>query len=211
MKKKKIVFVFDFDQTLTMYHSGGLPELEVDYIERMDLLLPMLEKLNQRGIVVYINTRGIAADVKLYLKKKLDGPDKVLWIRDVYGADSEENIGDALLPDETAFNRIDDLVIKTLGQRKDMKDPSSRVWAYQKSVFLEDIATREGVTDKADVYFFDDTAINVEYAKTNGFTNSFRIFDGTDSSDPSLITTNQQYLEYTNVLVEQILSTMELT
>ena len=81
--KKKIVFVFDFDQTLTMYHSGGLPELEVDYIERMDLLLPMLEKLNQRGIVVYINTRGIAADVKLYLKKKLDGPDKVLWMRSV--------------------------------------------------------------------------------------------------------------------------------
>jgi hypothetical protein len=174
----------------------------------MDLLVSMLEKLNKRGIVVYINTRGIAAEVNMYLRQKLDGPDNGLWIRDVYGADSEENIGDALLPEETAFNRIDDLVIETLGQRKDMKDSSSRVWAYQKSVFLENIATREGITDKADVYFFDDTAINVEYAKTKGFHNSFRIFDGTDSSDPSLLTTNQQYLEYTNVLVEHLLSTI---
>lgn len=76
LKRDKLVFVFDFDQTLTMEHSGGEPDPSDDYIVRMDLLVAMLERLYDMGISVYINTRGIATtdkvSVRTYLKDRLN-------------------------------------------------------------------------------------------------------------------------------------------
>jgi len=181
--------VFDFDHTLTMSPSGGEPKLHTDYIEKMDLLVSMLEKLNKCGIVVYINTQSIAAYVERYLKDKIDKE----YIRDVYGAISYYDLQNPFYP-ETVDDRL-----------------FIQGWRNRIINNLKAIARREGITDKADVYFFDDTAINVEYAKKQGFTNSFRIFDGTNPSDQSLIKTEKKYLEYTYVLVEDILSKMKST
>ena len=233
LKRDKLVFVFDFDQTLTMEHSGGEPDPSDDYIVRMDLLVAMLERLYDMGISVYINTRGIATtekvSVRTYLKERLDtlkkqqekvGQQQTTFkklIKDVYGADSEDSIGNPfdtkqarqsvrtqqqyIQKIEDVFYKTDAEVIKVLGE---LNDESSRVWAHQKLLYLDKIAKRAHVP-KENVYFFDDTVINVCYAKAHGYIHSYRIFDGSNPRDPSLLRTNKRYLEYTSILVNAIL------
>jgi len=233
LKRDKLVFVFDFDQTLTMEHSGGEPDPSDDYIVRMDLLVAMLERLYDMGISVYINTRGIATtdkvSVRTYLKDRLNalkkqqekvGQQQTTFkklIKDVYGADSEDSIGNPfdtkqarqsvrtqqqyIQKIENVFIKTDAEVIKVLGE---LKDESSRVWAHQKLLYLDKIAKRAHVP-KENVYFFDDTVINVCYAKAHGYIHSYRIFDGSNSRDPSLLTRKKKYLEYTSILVNAIL------
>ena len=234
LKRDKLVFVFDFDQTLTMVHSGGEPDPSNDYIVRMDLLVAMLERLYDMGISVYINTRGIATtdkvSVRTYLKDRLNalkkqqekvGQQQTTFkklITDVYGADSEDSLRNpfdtkqarqSVRTEQQYIQKIDDVfcktdteVIKVLGGK--LKDESSRVWAHQKVLYLDKIAKRAHVP-KENVYFFDDTVINVDYAKAHGYIHSYRIFDGSNPRDPSLLRTNKRYLEYTSILVNAIL------
>ena len=79
-----------------------------------------------------------------------------------------------------------------------MKDASTRVWAIQKTAYLNTIAKQENV-DKECIYFFDDTEINIQYAKVCGYNNSFVINNEYDSDKPC-------FLAHTLELVPQLLS-----
>jgi hypothetical protein len=180
----KKVFVFDFDQTLIVGHSGGQPIIGLEYKTNDCFLLElvkMLQALKQKNITVYINTRGIACLVQKYLthrfkKFKIKFKD---YIKAVKGAATKPEIGHANLP-SSEFNTVAIHVSKTVKTSK--YDQSTCVWAWQKVLFLDQIAAKEQVA-KESVYFFDDTAVNIAYAKANGFINSFVITGETDDHD----------------------------
>jgi hypothetical protein len=168
------VFVFDFDQTLIVGHSGGLPKIDLEYKTNDCILLElvkMLQALKQKNITVYINTRGIASLVQKYLthlfkKFKIEFKD---YIKAVKGAATEQEIKTANLSSRD-FYVVDAQVRNTV--ETSGYDQSSCVRAWQKVLFLDQIAAEEQVA-KESVYFFDDTAVNIAYAKANGFKNSF--------------------------------------
>lgn len=213
-------FVFDFDQTLIMGHSDGIPNLSYNYDtdDCMILeLIKMFKALKKKNISIYINTRGIAKDVERYLKHRFEqlGENSDNYITDVMGAVFRNEISNGIFDDEE-FLQIDAIVENKLKEHglkdEQLKDSSSRVWALQKSAFLDHICELEKVA-KENVYFFDDTAINIVFAKSCGFINSFVIFDHCspnshpDFGKPNFNPENFSYLAFTIYLVYKILQT----
>jgi len=200
------VFVFDFDQTLIMGHSCGQPEIHDIHLfgemEHKYKLNEMLQNLFDKNIPVYVNTRGQAS----FIKNFLDFHTNPQYIKDVYGASNLEAISDPFL-DKKLFYETDQKVFEILQKFNftDLKDSSSRVWSFQKSYYLNEICKKENVS-KENVYFFDDTLINVLYARENGFKNSFRIFDETFTEDPELLTIQYKFLDYTLSIVNHLIN-----
>jgi len=193
----KTIFVFDFDLTLTMDHSGGLPNSDIDYMNgQLPQLVKMLESLHKIGIIVYINTRGITGDypysVKTYLQARL-GPKYSTLIRDVYGGAPSEDVDEedgmpfleftpdydlrkAISRTDSEFRRryLPELVGKRITQRTDLDPDDGGLWALHKVCVLEKIQKDENVS-KDQIYFFDDTLINIQVAEWFEFSHSYHI------------------------------------
>jgi hypothetical protein len=196
MSSAKTIFVFDFDLTLTMDHSGGFPFSDQDYMKgQLPNLVKMLETLNELGVIVYINTRGIVGDypfsVKTYLQARL-GPKYRTLIRDVYGAVPSEEVDEDGIPflefspdydlrgvisrtdSEFRTRYLPNFIGKRITQRTKLNPDDDTLWALHKVCILEKIKRDEEVT-KNQIYFFDDTKINIEVAKWFGFSHSYCI------------------------------------
>jgi len=188
------VFVFDFDQTLIMGHTGGQPTTDYDYDTddyMIKNLCDVLKLLFKRNIPVYINTRGVVQDVKNYLKYRFHkvGENFDTLIKGIFGAENEEAIGNPYSNTLEFWHA--ESIISSKFVNAQLKDASTRVWAYEKIVYLNKIKEKEQVAKEC-IYFFDDTDINIQYAKLSGYTNSF------------IIDTN--FLKHTLELVPQSLS-----
>lgn len=170
MRDDKRVFVFDFDLTLTNEHTAGVPEphemgvMSSDTQRRLEILFA---KLARHNMPVYINTRGNVSKIKAFLKNKH------LFVKEIKGASSDAEIADPYRNDD----HFDD-VLRTMGTMgirvSRTMDESTIVWAYRKQELLQEIARQERVKP-SQVYFFDDTAVNVRTAKMFGFQNSYRV------------------------------------
>jgi len=81
------IIVFDFDLTLTNIHTNGIPNISQNYFSDIEKIRQQLELLKQNNIL-YINTRGLEAKVKEYLKYyQLDH-----FFTDIYGAENIEQM-----------------------------------------------------------------------------------------------------------------------
>ena len=194
------VFVFDFDQTLIMGHSGGQPTIDDEYETDDSLIIKLCETLKSllaNNISIYINTRGVVEEVINYLRHRFHkvGENFNNLIKGVFGAEYEEQISN---PYSTTleFWYANNIVSSKL-EIAPMKDASTRVWAYQKAAYLNKIAEQEQL-DKESLYFFDDTEINIEYAKLCGYNHSFII--NNEYSGKTC------FLEHTLELVPKLLS-----
>jgi len=245
-KNKKVV-VFDFDETLTMEHTGGCDDektlKDIEYIgtvENIQKLKQMLIQLRQKGFSVYVCTRGFAKGVKTYMNNMLGPNDCDKLIVKVLGSECSED-SNALITKEIyqkikqqkqkgvtkqmeklnkAFQEADTEVIKKIIDEtkiltpcgvNTITDEDERVWAYKKVKFLGEIVTEQEV-NKDDVYFFDNSPINVIYALLCGFENSYTIYDGVNDryiqSPPLLIkpqNEDERCLHYTVRLVDHLL------
>jgi hydroxymethylpyrimidine pyrophosphatase-like HAD family hydrolase len=244
-KNKKVV-VFDFDETLTMEHTGGCDDekylKDIEYIgtvENIQKLKQMLIQLRQKGFVVYVCTRGFAEGVKTYMNNMLGPNDCDKLIVKVLGSECSEDVN-ALITKEIyqkiehqkqkgvtqqmeklneAFQKADtEVIAKIIKETKILKprgvktltNEDERVWAFKKEKFLGEIVNEQGVT-KNDVYFFDNSPINVIYALLCGFEKSYTIYDGVhDRCIQSPLWINPQNedercLHYTVRLVDHLL------
>lgn len=195
-----VIFVFDFDQTLIMGHTGGQPTSDDDYETDDSLIIKLCETLKSllaNNISIYINTRGVVEDVKNYLRHRFHkvGENVDTIIKGVFGAENEEQISNPY-SNTLEFWYANNIVCSKL-EVANLKDASTRVWAFQKTVFLNKITEQENV-DKECVYFFDDTEINIQYAKLCGYNHSF-IINNEYSGKPC-------FLKHTLELIPQLLS-----
>lgn len=172
-----VIFVFDFDQTFILGHSGGQPSIDNNYDTNdafIKKLCRTLRLLVSNNILIYINTRGVVEDVRNYLRHRFNqvGENFDYFVKDIFGAENEEQISN---PYSTTleFWYKDNIVSSEL-ELVTHNDASTRVWAYKKTAYLNTIKEQENV-DKECVYFFDDTQINILYAKACGYCNSFVI------------------------------------
>jgi hypothetical protein len=200
-KKMSTIFVFDFDQTLIMGHTGGLPTMGCEYETDNSLIIKlcnMLKLLQDKNISIYINTRGVIKEVTDYLRFRfqLVKENFDTLIQGIFGADNEEQISNPYLS-TLEFWYANNIVCSKLENAK-LQDASTRVWAYQKTNFLIKIAEQQQIP-KEYVYFFYDSSINIEYAKTCGFVNSFVIRDDSLVDQPF-------FLKHTLELVPSLLS-----
>jgi hypothetical protein len=170
------IIVFDFDLTLTMEHTGGVPDKKhtLMYFDGYEKeLMDMLKLIKSKGLNIEVNTRGNKNNITECLNNlaKLLGEKPIvgegLLIESVLGANTDDEMGDPYGNDK--FDKIYDEMIK-IGVGKG--DESSIVWAYKKKEILDEIHKKYGV-DKTSIYFFDDTQINIKCCKHYGYTNSF--------------------------------------
>lgn len=184
----KYAFVFDFDLTLTSKSSDGF-DYNKNFIELFDSELKLYKlknlfsKIKNLGNCIYINTRALVKDVKLILKSVgiEVGLDKI--IKDIKGSEIIEHI-------ENPFT-FNELLIYNLKQINNQKI----LWGIKKVVYLNKISEDEGIP-KSNVLFFDDSIININTSKINGYINSFLI----GSNDSGLIG-----LDFLLIKLEQIL------
>ena len=141
---------FDFDLTLTDSHSSGYPNLDTDYFEEESLqrIREAFQELKEGGHSIYIVTRGMTHLVEQYISQPRIGLSP--YISKVYGADGESPISG----------------------NKEME--GKPFWALKKVEYLKVILGLENAKPE-DLYFFDDTALNVAEARRQGFTNSYNV------------------------------------
>ncbi len=101
------VIVFDFDQTLITQHSGGrpltLPKLSPGDVSQYN---DLLKKIKGKFQHIFINTRGIQADIPTYFKN--NGVDATL-ITQVYGAANDAEIAKTCDTAGWAQKKLDNL------------------------------------------------------------------------------------------------------
>jgi FMN phosphatase YigB (HAD superfamily) len=84
-----MIVVFDFDQTLTVVHTGGRPVIGEDYFTgHLAKTKTLLKGYVDHGWKIYVNTRGIKSDIVAYLKSV----NLYKYIRKVYGAATIEDL-----------------------------------------------------------------------------------------------------------------------
>jgi hypothetical protein len=175
------VIVFDFDLTLTIEHTGGIPIKKnvLGYFNGHETkLIEMLRLIKSKGSNIYINTRGNKHAVTECLNHlatlmKIESiVGEGLLIESVLGANTDDEMGDPYGNDK--FDKIYDEMIK-IGVGKG--DESSIVWAYKKKEILDEIQDKYSV-NKTKIYFYDDTKVNIECCKYYGYTNSFVVREG---------------------------------
>jgi len=184
----KYVFVFDFDLTLTFKSSDGI-KINSNYMDlfesntKLSKLKEYLKKLNDLGNTNYINTRGMVNDINHILKNVgiEIGPNKM--IKEIKGSKNIENIN-------TPFTKLE---LKN-HNLIDIKD-TNVLWAIKKVTYLNNIKEIEHV-DNNRILFFDDSAININTARLNGYNNCFLI----GSNDSGLYG-----LDYLLIKLEQII------
>lgn len=180
-----IVF-FDFDYTLTKNHTGG--ELGVEYKqegneevpvldstgnlalrityddvlyymggrERQRDVIQMIMQVRRAGYLVYINTRGLEESCRIAfntIQEGFVGPGR--WIEGVVGATTIDQIADPY-PDSPPHVESEDL------------------WARRKTEFMDMVTAWHGI-DKENALFFDDTQLNIDYARDHGYWRSYLV------------------------------------
>lgn len=186
--KYNFSFVFDFDLTLTIKSSDGL-KYNNNFMELFDSeskfnkLIDYLKKINELGNTIYINTRALVQDIQHILKSLGLEVGKGKLIKGIKGSQSIENI-------EKPFCS-DDLIKMNLESIKNSKV----LWAVKKVTYLNKI-TEEEKLPKTNILFFDDSSININTAKMNGYYNSFLI----GSNDSGIMG-----LDYLLIKLEQIM------
>jgi FMN phosphatase YigB (HAD superfamily) len=172
------VIVFDFDLTLTMEHTGGVPVKKNTFRYfngNEQKLIEMLKFIKSKGLYVEINTRGnkfIITECLNHLAILMEIEPIVgegLLIESVIGANTSDEIGDPYGDDkfDTIYEKMTEIGIKS-------RDESSTVWAYKKKEILDTIQNKYNI-DKTGIYFFDDTKVNIDCCKHYGYINSFVI------------------------------------
>lgn len=187
-ENNKNVFVFDFDLTMTCKSSDGYSK-NSDYVElfdnkeKLDKLKIFFERIVKSGNVIYINTRALISDIK-YILIKIGfeiGENKL--IKEIKGSETVQVIS-------CPFN------LEELGKYGLINISNSKIlWGIKKVTFLNIIMEQEKIKP-INILFFDDSVININTAKLNGFSNSFLI----GSNDSGLIG-----LDYLLIKLEQIL------
>lgn len=186
-------FVFDVDETLIL-HSGGVPEADLlleyfkDDPRNIDDMLSMFDEIHEQGGKVILNSRGVGPDIEALLQAAIQmsrGPDAIwtMFVDAIYAGAHEDEISNPFPEDEDAetvdvvksrraiealrplmspetFSTYFDPITRTI------KDPTV-MWAVRKVMVLNNLGVAKEV-----VYFFDDTAVNVELAKSCGYMNS---------------------------------------
>lgn len=166
--KDKFVFVFDFDMTLTSKSSDGIQKNFSNYIElfdsenKLDKLKFYFNKIKNSGNIIYINTRALVSDVVHILSNvKIEvGENKT--IKEIKGSSKIEQINMPFSKDELNKYNL-----------KNISDDNV-LWGVKKVIFLNQIKEFENVKI-SNVFFFDDSVININTSKVNGYTNSFLI------------------------------------
>jgi hypothetical protein len=187
------VFVFDFDLTLTLKSAEGF-EYNKNFIDlfesedKLNKLKNYLNKIKSYGNIIYINTGALVKDVKLILKNVgIDvGNDKV--IKDIKGAEIIEHRNKPFTNGELLSYNLDKI------------DNPKVLWGVKKVVHLNQISEIENIP-KSNILFFDDSNININTSKLNGYVNSFLI----GSNDSGLIG-----LDFLLIKLEQILDILYL-
>ena len=156
-------FVFDFDLTLTNKTSNGIKKHAVanNYIElfdsenKLDELKKHLRFIKQKGHNIFINTRALVSDVNHIIK--YIGIDNM--IDEIKGSRRIENINKPF--SEIELNKYGLMNITNI----------EILWAIKKVIFLNEIKEK----NSNNILFFDDSIININTAKLNGYENSFLI------------------------------------
>jgi hypothetical protein len=184
----KYIFVFDFDLTLTTKSSNGI-NVESNFIElfdsedKLNKLKNILLRITERGYIIYINTRALVADINYILKIVGIDVGKNKIIKEIFGSVKVSNIYNPFTDDE-----LDKYKIKNISS-------SSILWGIKKVTNLNLICDQESV-NKNSILFFDDSIININSARINGYINSFLI----GNNDSGLFG-----LDYLLIKLEQIL------
>jgi hypothetical protein len=170
----KIIFVFDFDLTLTFKNDRITNYLPIDgnYIElfesedKLNDMKGTFERIKHMGNNIYINTRGLVQDITHILKNVGINVGTCNLIKDVKGSDTLEHINKPFGFLELKKNGLEQI------------EDTNILWAVKKVIYLNNIKENENV-EYNNIFFFDDSHININVAKLNGYTNSFLI--GNDS------------------------------
>ena len=180
------IIFFDLDHTLTTNHTGG--ELGVQYTtqnneevpvldaegnltfnitlddiyfymggkDRMFDIVNMIMDVRNAGYLVYINTRGLEEScIRGFntIYEDFVGPGR--WIEGVVGAKTIAQIADPY-PDSPP-------------------DVTSEVlWARRKTELMDMVTAYHGIY-KENALFFDDTQLNIDYAKEHGYWRSYAV------------------------------------
>lgn len=160
----KYIFVFDFDLTLTNKTSDGIIKDMIDYIElfgseaKLLKLKEYFKMITNNGHNIYINTRALTRDISNILKNvELES-----MVTEIKGSKNIENIN---IP----FNMLE------LAQYNlNTIDNNDMLWAIKKVIHMNDIMIQEKIGYN-NILFFDDSLLNINTAKLNGYINSFLI------------------------------------
>jgi len=166
-KLEKYIFVFDFDLTLTNKSSNNI-NLSSNYIElfeseeKLEKLKEYLIKIKKLGFIIYINTIALVSDIKLILNKINISIGQDNLIKDIKGSESIEKINNPFNNEELEKYNLINITNKKV------------LWGLKKVIMLNLIKNNENV--KSDnILFFDDSKINIDIARINGYKNSFLI------------------------------------
>jgi hypothetical protein len=189
----KNVFVFDFDLTMTIKSSDGYDKntnfVELfDNKEKLDKLKSIFNKIVKSGNIIYINTRALISDIK-YILIKIGfeiGENKI--IKEIKGSESIQIISCPF-----SLSELEKYGLTNISN-------SQVLWGIKKVTFLNKIVEQEK-TKPFNILFFDDSVININTAKLNGFSNSFLI----GSNDSGIYG-----LDYLLIKLEQILQIFHL-
>ncbi len=197
INKNKYVFVFDFDLTLTSKSSDGI-NINSNYVdlfdsmEKINKLKSLLNIIILNGNINYINTRALISDVKrilisigINIGNNIDNNE---LFKEIKGSLSVNYINNPFTGEELYTYNL--LNIKN----------SKILWAVKKVIYLNRIAEQEKVPFN-NILFFDDSIININVAKINGFENSYLI----GSSDSGIFG-----LDYLLLKLEQILELLNM-
>ncbi len=166
--KERYIFVFDFDLTLTSKSSDGITKTKNNYIElfdsknKIDKLKYYLNKIVESGNLIYVNTRALSSDVAHILKNvNIEvGDDKL--VKGIKGSIRKEQILNPF-----CFAELEKYGLHGVTD-------GSVLWGVKKVIALNQIKDEENV-QISNVFFFDDSVININTAKVNGYVNSFLI------------------------------------
>lgn len=166
-RNEKYIFVFDFDLTLTFKSAHGYDKYS-DFIylfeseENVELLKKIFYKIKEIGGTIYLNTRGFVKNIILILKNMGIEIGNNKLIKDIKGSERIEEINcpfSELEKNKYNITMIDDINI---------------LWAIKKVIYLNHIRDIEN-TQYNNILFFDDSHININIAKMNGYNNSYII------------------------------------
>jgi hypothetical protein len=181
MTSVKGALVFDFDLTLTMQHTGGFPKsldevtdrnetfkglaLWKEYLyplyggeKNYERLITVFKQAIAEGYLLFINSRGMKQSLMHHFNDTFPG-----MFKEIYAADRGQ-----LKIDEPY-----DPTIKYIQYDAD-KDKGTDRWGTIKSVHLQEISRKYKIPPSS-IYFFDDTEVNIKFAKAYKFPNSFLI------------------------------------
>lgn len=183
----KYIFVFDFDLTMTNISSNNIKIDNANYYnifdseEKINNLSLLLTKIYNNNCSIYINTRAVTSHVK-YILNKVNF--NISLIKDIKGSYHDDMINNPLSYAELEKYNLTDNI------------QSNVLWALKKVIYLNEIKDNEDVPYEK-ILFFDDSKININTAKINGYINSFLI----GSNDSGLVG-----LDYLLIKLDQIIN-----